>query len=359
MSGELAAGMRLPSTQELAAQWKTHPNSVQRALTPLAREGLLTRIPRVGTFVRKTDSKLTRVGIYYAGDFWLHKTFSFYGALHAGLQKLLRQSQIELTVWVDPRTAQERGNPWPALLDAARNRAIQALILPDVAHSWLQKIPVPTASFMEGDGICTAVRLDFRQFAELSLQRVVAQGCRSVGMISADPLSNKGTASDATNAAFYEEFAKRATEMGISVRKEWVCRPKHKPSGEDHAGFGYDQFIALWQQRGRPEALVIWPDSVALGGLMAISEIGVSIPQELELILHKNDVTDLFCPFPTCFVVTRVHEVAEALWGQIRKQSEGERCRPILVPFHCEDVTASRLKLNGLPKKCLRVGRHR
>ena len=336
ISGDLAAGARLPSTQEMAVLWKTHPNTVQRALTPLVREGLLTRIPRVGTFVRKMDQKMTRVGIYYDGDFWLQKTFAFYGALHSELQKLLRESRIELVVWVDPRSPQERKTPWPELMDAARNRAVQAMILPHVAHAWLQKIPVPTTSFTEGSGISTAVSLDFPQFTELSLQRVVEQGCRSVGMISADPLSNKGSASDATNAAFYEHFDRRARELGILLRKEWVCRPRHKPSGEEHAGFGYDQFRALWRQPDRPEALVIWPDSVAHGALMAVSEQGLSIPQDLKLLLHKNDAVDLFCPFPASFVVTKVQSVAAALWEQIRKQSEGERCRPILVPFQIQ-----------------------
>jgi DNA-binding LacI/PurR family transcriptional regulator len=171
-----------------------------------------------------------------------------------------------------------------------------------------------------------------------------------VGIISADPLSNKGSGSDATNAAFYEHFVRRAGELGISLRKEWVCRPRHRPAGEEHAGFGYEQFLALWRQRERPEALVIWPDSVALGALMAISEQGLNIPQDLKLILHKNDAVDLFCPFPATFVVTRVQAVAEALWEQILKQSEGERCRPILVPFQIR-------RTNTRPKKAKTASR--
>jgi DNA-binding LacI/PurR family transcriptional regulator len=171
-----------------------------------------------------------------------------------------------------------------------------------------------------------------------------------VGVISADPFSNKGNACDETNANLYEHFVRRADQLGVLVRKEWVRRPKNKPLGEQHAPFGYDQFHALWKQRERPEALVIWPDSVAHGALMAISEQSVRIPQELKLILHKNDAVDLFCPFPASFVVTRVQEVAAALWEQIRKQSQGEPCRPILVPFQIQKANASHKKSRAHPK---------
>jgi DNA-binding LacI/PurR family transcriptional regulator len=171
-----------------------------------------------------------------------------------------------------------------------------------------------------------------------------------VGVISADPISAEGDAADETNAHFYEHFARRAHQLGILLRKEWVCRPLHKPSGEEHAPFGYDQFHALWRQRERPEALVIWPDSVAYGALLAISEQGVRIPQELKLILHKNDAVDLFCPVPGCFVVTRVREVAAALWEQILRQSRGERCRTVLVPFQLQQANAPRQQIQGTAK---------
>lgn len=341
LSGELAPGARLPSTQELAIVWKTHPNTVQRALTPLVREGLLTRIPRVGTFVRETVSKMSRAGIYYDGDFWLDRTFAFYGALHSELQKLLRESQIELTVWVDPRNARDREKPWPALMEAAKSRAIQALIVPDVAHSWLLKVPVPTACFAAGGGgISNVVRLDFQEFTELSLQHLLEQRCRSVGMISADPFSNKGSTSDVTNADFYEHFVRRAKELGISHRKEWMRRPQRVISGDAHARFGYDQLCALSLQRERPEAVVVWPDSLAPGVLMAISEQGLFLPRDLKLILHKNDMVDLFCPVSASVAVTRVHSVASALLEQIRKQSLGERCRPIFVSFQIQHTKA-------------------
>ena len=41
LKGELAPGSKVPSVRDLAAEAKVNPNTVQRALTELEREGLL------------------------------------------------------------------------------------------------------------------------------------------------------------------------------------------------------------------------------------------------------------------------------------------------------------------------------
>jgi DNA-binding GntR family transcriptional regulator len=63
-NGNLKPGVKLPTTHELAAQWQTHATTVQRAMGPLVKEGLLVRMRRVGTFVREREEKLTCVGVY-------------------------------------------------------------------------------------------------------------------------------------------------------------------------------------------------------------------------------------------------------------------------------------------------------
>ena len=63
-NGNLKPGVKLSSNLELATRWTTHQNTVQRAMVPLVKEGLLLRIPYVGTFVRQREEKLTCVGVY-------------------------------------------------------------------------------------------------------------------------------------------------------------------------------------------------------------------------------------------------------------------------------------------------------
>ena len=51
MSGEYRPGQRLPSVRELAADAAVNPNTMQRALTELEREGLLYTLRTSGRFV--------------------------------------------------------------------------------------------------------------------------------------------------------------------------------------------------------------------------------------------------------------------------------------------------------------------
>jgi GntR family transcriptional regulator len=61
LSGQWAPGMRLPSTRELALEFRVNPNTVQRALTELDRAGN-TRTERTsGRFVVGSSSALSQL----------------------------------------------------------------------------------------------------------------------------------------------------------------------------------------------------------------------------------------------------------------------------------------------------------
>lgn len=59
-SGTLAAGSRLPSVREMAAQAGVNPNTVQRALAELERDGLLYSQRTAGRFVTDQSNRITQ-----------------------------------------------------------------------------------------------------------------------------------------------------------------------------------------------------------------------------------------------------------------------------------------------------------
>lgn len=59
-SGTLAAGSRLPSVREMAAQAGVNPNTMQRALAELEREGLLYSQRTAGRFVTDQGDRITQ-----------------------------------------------------------------------------------------------------------------------------------------------------------------------------------------------------------------------------------------------------------------------------------------------------------
>jgi DNA-binding transcriptional regulator YhcF (GntR family) len=76
LSGELAAGDRLPSTRALAAEWQVAPGTAAKALAELQRLGVARAQPRVGTVVmppktaragRSASRRLSREHLVRAG----------------------------------------------------------------------------------------------------------------------------------------------------------------------------------------------------------------------------------------------------------------------------------------------------
>lgn len=59
-SGTLTAGSRLPSVREMAAQAGVNPNTMQRALAELEREGLLYSQRTAGRFVTDRSDRITQ-----------------------------------------------------------------------------------------------------------------------------------------------------------------------------------------------------------------------------------------------------------------------------------------------------------
>ena len=58
VSGEFSAGQRLPSVRELAAETGVNPNTMQRALAELERDGLVHSQRTAGRFVTEDDTAI-------------------------------------------------------------------------------------------------------------------------------------------------------------------------------------------------------------------------------------------------------------------------------------------------------------
>ncbi len=61
VSGEMRVGERIPSVRELADLFGVNPNTMQRALSELEREGLVISNRTAGRFVTEDINKIDRV----------------------------------------------------------------------------------------------------------------------------------------------------------------------------------------------------------------------------------------------------------------------------------------------------------
>jgi DNA-binding GntR family transcriptional regulator len=335
-SGQLPAGTKLPSSTELATKWRTHAATIHAALTPLVKEGLLTRQPKIGTFVSKRPKRLQDVGVYYDSDIWRNQASAFKRAVHVELARLLESEKINVRVWFDPRNEKQRRKPWRELASAIERREIQALIatdLPNEVVEWIQPLPVLTA-FFTNLPVANRVHLDLDQFAETSVAQLKKQGCRSAGVISilepGQPASNRSTPA---SSDFYRRFFEICKSQNLEVRSEWIRMAHGFVRDESQEQFGYNEFRQLWRQPKRPDGIVVFPDTSVPGVIVSLLEQRVDVPDDLKLVVHKHIEIDFLCPLRVSYVYSSTARIAQALFFQIQRQFQGGVCEPIILPF--------------------------
>jgi len=305
---------------------------------PLVKERRPIRMPRVGTFVRKREHTLTCVGVYNGTN---AKNGPYAHAVQEALKDELQKAGIEMDVWINSRPLEQRGEPWQALVKAAERRRFQAFIgiglnLPDI--TWQQKLPVPVAFLDAPPSFRNGAGFDGRQFVETSLREIATQGCRSVGLLAPIMDATQGYYPDGSHTPYFdmvEHFMDIATDLGLIVRNDWMQikdRFRVDPVRYQEQ-FGYEEFLKLWSLPEKPEGLIVFPDTVARGVILALREKQVRVPEELKLVLHKNESLDLFCPMPVTFMVSSEREIARILIEQVQKQFRGESCERISLPF--------------------------
>ena len=320
-SGEYPVNGKLPPTDVLAAITQTSVCTVQSALSKLCREGLLERKPKRGTFVRGKKAVLTCAGLYLSRPF-PQANAAFYQVLVQEICERLAARGIKTRVWTDDREPGEQTGPMDSLKRAMEQRDIQALIAPLIGEhdlQWLQQAPVPTAVLSTDLTLKNGVSTDLLNSLRLSLAELKRQGCRSVGVISHLTMTPPG--SHSLESSFYGSLTDLIGEQGLETRNEWIRLPAQPVKHLAH--FGYEEFQNLWNLRERPEGLLVFPDELVNGVIMAILDRRLDMPKDLKVVFHANDRIPYVCPFQASFLVAEMGRFAEALIGGVQSQLAG------------------------------------
>ncbi|MCC6580677.1 MAG: GntR family transcriptional regulator [Phycisphaeraceae bacterium] len=331
-SGQLPSGTKLPSTHELAAQWNTTSITVHMGIQPLVKEGLVTRVPRRGTFVRKLQNKLQRVAIDVMQDVDSTTDAPFIQANLKALRNELGSRGIESDVWSDPRPREQQVTPWPALELAAREQRIQAVILPRASWNhipWFIRLPVPCA-FAHSANLPNTVHVDVAQLADLGLEALARQGCRSVGVITAlNPQTVDPGGQPHDHSRFFKRLKEEADRLGLELCDPWIRTPTDElGESQPQEAFGYRQLLQLWKLPRHPDGLLAYPHSISRGVIMGLLETQIRVPKELRLALHKNVGVELFCPMSATWIQSDEREVAEKLVDLVDQQFHGRDATP-------------------------------
>lgn len=329
LDGSLLGGCRLPSTAELARMWQTPIATVQAALTPLVHAGLLQRKQRLGTVVRLRPRGITRIGIYCLNDSTRNGQVRFTHSLIQALHQHLLSAGISPVFFFDPRVDENRIEPFADLLHAARTHQVDAVIAPETdlrTTPWLSTLPVPTVILGSGNDP-REMWFDLAQFGRTGAACLVANGCRSLGLISVIARTQQ------SHQVMTGTFAAIAAEAGITLRPQWIIAPDQALPEYHAERFGYEAIRRLIQEPERPDGLLVFTDRTSRGvllGLLPFLHTGEAGPR---LVLHRNRGMPFHCPLPAHFLELDPTAVAAALLAAVQQSYMGENPGRFLPHF--------------------------
>jgi LacI family transcriptional regulator len=137
------------------------------------------------------------------------------------------------------------------------------------------------------------VNHDHAEMVRLAVEYLVGQGRRRIGLLeSGDP--HHFAAEHPVRDLFRKELARH----GLAFREEWY-------RGDLHAcwpGAGWEEFREIWQTEEKPDALFIADDVLAQDVALALVEMGLRVPRDLEVVAHANQGSEVRFPFPVALV---------------------------------------------------------
>lgn len=337
-SGEFKPGDKIPSTLEIAAAWTTQEPTVQRALTPLVREGYLIRTPRLGTFVSTRSNQFKNIGIYATKGIWCAERGAYGRTLVYAIQEQLHKAGLNDRIFLDERPNSKQGTTWNALLDTVVTSQLDALLVAntDPQHmKWQNTLPIPVVYNVNVKGP-NVVRMNLENMAQCALDLLVQQGARHVGLIYSSPLEHNDPGTEGEAQMFLRFWMKYARKLGLKDCEQ--CRFFLTEKSYDHRDpcrieqFGYDAMSILLKKEDRPDGTFVYTDFAARGAIVACHS-GTDFSREMKLALHRNSGVGLFCPRPAAFVELKVEQVAAAMIEQARRMRIGEPLLDQCVPY--------------------------
>ncbi len=342
--GSLAPGSMLPSTKTLAGFLGVFPNTVQLALEPLVREGLLDRRQNRGTVVRDGHRRIARLGFYENFDAIAPGDRDFLLSLQIEMARVLEKQNAELKVWLAsgriPKSLPKN------LLEACQKREVDGIAItqgnPSLVKA-LMNLPVPIVAYL-GLGFCQS-RVEFRHadLVDQAVRRLASLGVRRPAFLSTVTHETQSEIRD-DSMFVYEYWKKSWAALGIEAPQELLARPASNKPAKFLEQYGYDAMKALWKTKKRPDGLFIFPHTAARGSLTALLEMGVKIPADLKLVAHGNIETPILTPYPVDWITSSSREIVEAMVGQIQRGLDGLPVKPVWLKHKATWLEPSRNK---------------
>jgi DNA-binding LacI/PurR family transcriptional regulator len=314
---------------QMAKRFEVSMVTLRNATLALEREGWVRRVPGVGVQIcnrRKQqhvalvlpELTVTPVPLVY------HMRFA--SLLQSKLARLGWDTCLYLSI-NDESEMQGLGE----LKRALENHRVAAVIMtlddcaPEHIRNAAKVSSAPIWSMTKYGQFTPAV--DCNKMIPVGVEQLVARGARRIAAIlPGPPLGSDPSSKSHSGQVFRAELKKR----GLQVEEGWVA----DNSEARLPGSGWEGFRDLWSARvGRPDGLLVLDDVQFHDAARAIYELGIRVPEDIQIVTHSNKDDGYMHPFPVTRLEVDADKIAENCAAFVHELLEGRQPSPKHVDF--------------------------
>ena len=303
--GRLKAGDKLPSTQELVAQFGVNHESIQSGLKILADRGLIERRRKCGTFV-KASCKGKTIALVFERSIYGNLDMAFFNILMDRLASLILSGGWGVKYYA----TSDFGNFDHSIYELERDissgvlSAVVNISAGDSAGAWLRK------SCMIPYFICP-INFDLPDFIVQGISHLAAHGRRHLVFIFDEMHLSRAVVEGA--------LSEQASRHGLEPIPAFNAVPSQR-SGYETAKRILDSVIPV-------DSFLVLYDNSFRGVLYHLLERGVKIPEEIALLSHSNKGIDIMCHMPLTRLEFDTEDFARQIFLQINARLEGGQAK--------------------------------
>jgi DNA-binding LacI/PurR family transcriptional regulator len=191
------------------------------------------------------------------------------------------------------------------------------LVATDPHDSWEkqlveQHVPLVGTSPRCACSVSNDVDLGVRQ----AVERLAQRGRKRIALLDWHHSEKEESLINSVRCGFKETLA----SLGLPCQPHWI-------SGEVNPvriGVGWQSFREIWtSSQEKPDALIVADDCLFQDVVSAICQMGIHVPQTLDLITNANAGIELYAPFPFTRMQYDPAATAEALGKMLLEQMAG------------------------------------
>lgn len=305
----MTAGDRLPPERTLAGQYGVSLITVREAIRILASEGRLERIQGKGTFVREADeSAVGHVALLIHHDVSSPHSSSIYLRLAQEIQELLDVEKIPSRLYISRRAPglEQFDFHCPDFFQDMEVGKIRGVIGVLVAANapWIDSLAaqgIPMASV--GQYKPYGVNVDIREFFASAVEGLLQQDKRRIGLMTWGGF-------EGDRSGWADIFREILENAGLPIVEPWI-KDDIYPTLD---GSGWGAFREIWSATlEHPDGLIIADDFFLPGTALAIGEIGIKVPDQLEIVALLSDRSKIEYPFPLIAWQPDIPAIAKAI----------------------------------------------